>query len=189
MIYLIEFIWILVKYFMIMYLIYYYFKNELIPKFKNQDSSKSSIYVSKNIDLDYDIYPYKSFPSLMSTYEQKFFLILSMALNDKSFYICPKVRLCDIVQVISTDNYQFYLDKIKTKHIDYLICDKFSFRPLYAISLDDLNFNFQGLVIKEDFLNNCFSNSDIKFVRFKTHYSYKVTEIKEILGLLAPTEY
>ena len=38
--------------------------------------------------------------------------------------VCPKVRLLDIVEPRKGDNYMSYLGKIKSKHVDFLICDQ-----------------------------------------------------------------
>lgn len=140
----------------------------------------------KILDIDKKLehyYPYKKVDLLLTKAEQNFFLVLSMAISDKNYYICPKVRLADIIQVDSKDNYQSYFNKIKSKHIDYVICDRTTFKIIYAIELDDTSHNLEHRINRDDFILNALSNADIELIRFKVNYSYKVSEIKEKLNI------
>lgn len=50
--------------------------------------------------------------------------------------ICPKVRLLDIIEPRSGENYRALLGKIKSKHVDFLICDQ-DLRIKGVVELDD----------------------------------------------------
>lgn len=54
----------------------------------------------------------------------------------KGLQICPKVRLLDIVEPRKSDAYMSYLGKIKSKHVDFLICDQ-DLRIKGILELDD----------------------------------------------------
>lgn len=44
---------------------------------------------------------------------------------NKGLQVCPKVRLLDIVEPRKGDpNYMSYLGRIKSKHVDFVICDQ-----------------------------------------------------------------
>lgn len=78
--------------------------------------------------------------SLLTNSEKKFYFILADILQD-NFFIFSKVRIADIVHV--PEWYKTYYwavywwNRIKSKHVDFLICDKLSFEPLLVIEVDD----------------------------------------------------
>ena len=78
--------------------------------------------------------------SLLTSSEKKFYFILSDILQD-NFFIFSKVRIADIVHV--PEWYKAYYwavywwNRIKSKHVDFLVCDKLSFEPLLVIEVDD----------------------------------------------------
>lgn len=50
--------------------------------------------------------------------------------------ICPKVRLLDIIEPRNGEYYRALLGKIKSKHVDFLICDQ-DLRIKGVVELDD----------------------------------------------------
>ncbi|MCZ7546312.1 MAG: DUF2726 domain-containing protein [Anaerolineae bacterium] len=51
--------------------------------------------------------------------------------------ICPMVRLGDVFSVPSSENSKSAEKRINQKHVDFLLCDAASMRPLVGIELDD----------------------------------------------------
>lgn len=78
--------------------------------------------------------------SLLTNSEKKFYFILADILQDR-FFIFSKVRIADIVHVpewYKTYYWAIYWwNRIKSKHVDFLVCDKLSFEPLLVIEVDD----------------------------------------------------
>lgn len=78
--------------------------------------------------------------SLLTNSEKKFYFILTDILQD-NFFIFSKVRIADIVHVpewYKTYYWAIYWwNRIKSKHVDFLVCDKLSFEPLLVIEVDD----------------------------------------------------
>lgn len=78
--------------------------------------------------------------SLLTNSEKKFYFILADILQDR-FFIFSKVRIADIVHVpewYKTYYWAIYWwNRIKSKHVDFLVCDKLSFEPLLVIEIDD----------------------------------------------------
>jgi hypothetical protein len=77
---------------------------------------------------------------LLSPAELNFFQVLRDTIG-ASAVVCPKVRLGNLFLVNQTGNgtYQGYRNKIDRKHIDFLLCDLATMRPLVGIELDDSN--------------------------------------------------
>ena len=51
-------------------------------------------------------YPYEKNKYLLTLAEKNFYSVLSLALKDTNYYICPKVRLADIISVGKTESRQ-----------------------------------------------------------------------------------
>lgn len=83
-------------------------------------------------------YPYKAV-KLMTDAEKQLFLFMenNLVLRDR-IRIIPKVRLADIINVDERlCNNKEALWKITSKHVDYIIVDKYTFDLICAVELDD----------------------------------------------------
>lgn len=128
-------------------------------------------------------YPFEKKKYLLTLAEKNFYSVLSLALEDTNYYICPKVRLADIISVGKTESRQAHFNKIKAKHIDFLLCDKDSLEPLFAIELDDSSHQKESRVKRDIFVDNALEAAGLKFERFKVQNSYAVSDIKERFDL------
>lgn len=127
--------------------------------------------------------PYKKKQYLLSVAEKNFYEVLKTAIQDTDYYICPKVRLADIIYVGKTDKRQSYFNKIQSKHIDFLLCTADTLSPVIAIELDD-NSHFRKDRIKRDaFVDKALKAAGLKIIRFNVKHSYVVNEIKEKIGI------
>lgn len=127
--------------------------------------------------------PYKKKQYLLSIAEKNFYEVLKTAIQDTDYYICPKVRLADIIYVGKTDKRQSYFNKIQSKHIDFLLCTADTLSPVIAIELDD-NSHFRNDRIKRDaFVDKVLKAAGLKIIRFNVKHSYVVNEIKEKIGI------
>ena len=83
-----------------------------------------------------EFYPYKLIGSLLTPTEKGFFTALKMAAG-KRYMVFPKVRLLDLCQDLDgwTDTAAF--NHVSQKHVDFLLCDPETFRPVLAVELDD----------------------------------------------------
>lgn len=174
-----DFLFIVVALYL-MYVIFYH------SRVRSKSTERPKTYLEKNKPNYDDVYPYISSSSLLTKAELNFFKVLTLTLLDTDYYICPMVRLADVLQVYNSNNYQSHFNRIRSKHIDFLLCDKYTFKPLIAIELDDSSHNFDNRIERDDFLNAAFYSAGLKLVRFKAYHSYTVTEIKERLNLRVP---
>ncbi len=61
-----------------------------------------------------------------------------MGLNG-SFIICPKVNFADIFFVARPHQNQSYRNKIDRKHVDFLLCEPMTMKPIVGVELDDVS--------------------------------------------------
>lgn len=90
--------------------------------------------------------------SLLTDNEKKYFIRLRELLKDTEYIIFSKVRMADIIKTYTYADF----NKIRGKHIDFIICDKET-KPLLFIELDDKSHNRKNNKnndIKKDYILN-----------------------------------
>ena len=109
----------------------------------------------------------------MSEAEKKFFFVLKDILGD-DYLIFSKVRLADLLYLpkMSNSEYYRYFNKIQSKHVDFVICDKKNIKPLLVIELDDPSHLKLDRVLRDDFLNKTLNNSNLSIIHFETMAKY-----------------
>jgi hypothetical protein len=85
---------------------------------------------------DAEFYPYKLIGSLLTPAEKGFFLALRMAAS-KRYLVFPKVRLLDLCRDLDGWNDTAAFNHVSQKHVDFVLCDPQTFRPVLAVELDD----------------------------------------------------
>lgn len=119
---------------------------------------------------------YKKVDSILSDAEFNFFNVLSLALNNSEYIICPKVRIADFVKVLGKESRQSNFNRIRSKHIDFLICNK-KLTPVVAIELDDKSHsNKQD---RDNFVNELYKSINLPILRIKNGQEYSVIELRE----------
>ena len=124
--------------------------------------------------------PYEMKSFLLSKAENSFYKVLCHIVGD-DYSVYPKIRLADIVAVKKkTKNYMSYFGRIKSKHVDFVLCDKFS-KPKIVVELDDKSHNSAKTKESDKFKNELFNKIGLKLVRVKVQSAYSVDEIKTLL--------
>ncbi|WP_308567789.1 DUF2726 domain-containing protein [uncultured Eubacterium sp.] len=107
--------------------------------------------------------------SLLSQYETKLYNILLELINCPDFSnltIISKIRLADLIESNNKYSYSDF-NKIKSKHIDFALCDKHTLMPLLLIELDDNSHNQYERRQRDDFVNQSLVQSGYKVLRIK----------------------
>lgn len=160
----------------------------VIYLWKNRNNKGGSSNEVFEESVDEEKLPYYKNKYLLTKAENNFYKSLKIAMKDEDYYICPKVRIADVLNIGKTDKRQAYFNKINRKHIDFLLCkdDKF-FNPIMAIELDDSSHNAKNRVERDDFVDNAFKSAKLPLYRVKASSSYQPNylkkEIYSILGM------
>lgn len=117
---------------------------------------------------------------ILTKTEQTFFDVLYSKCKEKEILIFPKVRLEDFIKVVATENYNGYRNRIKSRHIDFLLCDR-NLNIIAAIELDDPSHNTEQAAMVDKFKNNLYNTVGIRLYRIKTD-EYYPDRIDEILN-------
>lgn len=125
----------------------------------------------KNLENNKVDMPYEK-KDLLTKTEHSFYKILKSKCDEENLIICPKVRLEDIVNVTTRENKLKWRGYIKSRHIDFLLCD-YDLNVIAGLELDDYSHNSKKAQQTDLFKNNLFENIGIPLFRIKTNTLYE----------------
>ena len=102
-------------------------------------------------------YPYEK-KMLLTAVEYRFYRILKEQCDRYHLLICPKVRMEDFLSVTDRRNVYKYRGYIKSRHIDFILCDS-DLHMLAGLELDDPSHNSPAA-----------GKADIFHVRLRRHH-------------------
>ena len=119
---------------------------------------------------------------LHTTAEHSFYLLLLQAVGDW-VAVCPKVNLGDLLYVKSKDHseYRIYTNKIDRKHIDFLLCDPKTVKPILGIELDDKSHRRADRKERDRFVEHVFAAAKLPLARVPVRHAYNVGELRTLL--------
>ena len=121
--------------------------------------------------------PYIARESVLSAAEISFFHVLHSILASK-YQICLKMRLADILEIVKTENYMSYFNKLSQRHIDFLICHPETMKPVLAVELDDSSHSRKNRQERDEFVNQAFKAAGLPLLRIPAGRSYNTKELE-----------
>lgn len=122
---------------------------------------------------------------IMNKSEQAFFINLRKVLGDE-YIVLSKVRIEDFVEVNKKNmsnfsNYWSLRGRIKSRHIDFLICDLANTKPLLAIELDGKSHNDAQRRSRDQFVDELYKAIDlpIEHICVDENFSQSVQKIRK----------
>jgi Protein of unknown function (DUF2726)/Topoisomerase DNA binding C4 zinc finger len=120
--------------------------------------------------------PYRLRDDFLSAAELSFYRVLRVAAGD-SVVVCPKVNLADVLFVVRRNENQGYRNKIDRKHVDFLLCDAASMRPLLGVELDDKSHQRADRQARDAFVDEVFRAAGLPLLHMTAQSSYGVGEL------------
>ncbi|MEW5905811.1 MAG: DUF2726 domain-containing protein [Elusimicrobiota bacterium] len=116
----------------------------------------------------------------MSEAEVRFYKAISEALGPK-YRIFAKPRLNDIVYAVDADRsrWQSRANKLRMKHVDFLLCDPTTLAPACVIELDDSSHSRSDRAARDGFVNNALKAAGIPIAHFPVRASFSPNEISQ----------
>ncbi len=124
--------------------------------------------------------PYRTKDSILTAAENRFYLALLKAIDNRAVII-PKVGLQDVFAITDREHYMTARNRISTRHIDFLICEVNTLRPLFGVELDDSSHNKAETQKHDMFKNQVFETAHLALVRVAVKQNYNVDELKTVL--------
>lgn len=130
-------------------------------------------------------FPYFLRDNFLSPAEQSFYLVLKHLVSDQAI-ICIKVSLGDLFFVKSNDRSKFrtLTNKIDRKHVDFLLCDPKTVRPLVGIELDDKSHQRSDRKVRDEFVEMVYKAAKLPLLRIPAQRAYSTSELTSLLSPL-----
>jgi len=129
--------------------------------------------------------PYRVRDDFLSSAELSFFGVLNVVLQGRAV-VCAKVNLSDIFFVAHPNENQAAYNRISRKHVDFLVCDLTTVKPLFGIELDDASHTRADRQKRDEFVEAVFRTAALPLVRIPAQQAYNVAtlaaEIATYLG-------
>jgi hypothetical protein len=135
--------------------------------------------------MDIALRPFLRRKYLLTKAEKSFYEILRAVVSPHA--VLAKVRLADLVEaderhLLRKSNF----DHIKSKHIDFVICDR-ALSPIIAVELDDSSHQRPDRIARDRDVNRIFEIALFPLARFSVRPAYDEAEIaKQLLAELRP---
>lgn len=128
-------------------------------------------------------FPYGIRDQFLSPTELAFYHALVLVVGARTV-VCMKVRLADVFFVARPHEHRAAFNRIAQKHIDFLVCDPGSLRPLFGIELDDSSHTQLDRQERDDFVDRAFAAARLPLVRVRAQRSYTPEHIAAQIGPL-----
>ena len=133
--------------------------------------------------------PYAIRDDFLTNAEGSFYRVLKVAAGEE-LMICPKVRLADIFASNHAEYYHWF-NKIAKKHVDFLLCNTTTLRPVLGVELDDASHLRRDRVERDRFVEQVFKGTGLPLLRVPVRRSYDSTQLgvqirQAILTRVAP---
>lgn len=129
-------------------------------------------------------YPYEK-KMLLSKAEYAFYNILKRKCDENNLLICPKVRMEDFINVTDKKNRPKYRGYIRSRHIDFMICDN-KLHLLAGIELDDNTHKNAETAKTDELKNNIFTAIQLPLFRIVMSEGMYESKIDHIVNYLKP---
>lgn len=126
--------------------------------------------------------PYRLRDDFLSPAEKSFHDVLTVALESR-LVVCPKVNLADIFFVTRPNENTGARSRISQKHLDFLLCEPGTMKPVLGIELDDSSHSRPDRQERDAFVDGVFSVAGLplRHVPARTGYS-----VPELVAMVAP---
>jgi NAD-dependent SIR2 family protein deacetylase len=127
---------------------------------------------------DLNTFPYKLRDDFLSPAEYSFYMVLQQSVSDWAL-ICPKVNLRDLfyAKVSDAREHRIFTNKIDRKHVDFVLCDPKTMKPLVAVELDDKTHNQKKRQKRDQFVDGVFQAAEIPLARITARRTYNTNEL------------
>ena len=112
--------------------------------------------------------------SILTKTELKFFDILRVSIPS-GLLLLIKPRIADFVSTSPYTHSAF--NRIKSKHVDFLLCDFETLAPVLAIELDDSSHNSEKAKKRDSFVESVYESVNLPICRFATSRKYDAEKI------------
>lgn len=127
--------------------------------------------------------PYRLRDDFLSPAEISFYHVLLQVAGER-VTVCPKVGLGDVFFVSRPNENAGARNRIAAKHVDFLLCDSMTMRPLAGIELDDASHRRADRQERDALVEKVFEAAELPLVRFPAKRAYTLAEVEGKLSVV-----
>jgi predicted RNA-binding Zn-ribbon protein involved in translation (DUF1610 family) len=120
--------------------------------------------------------PYRLRDDFLSPAELSFYRVLSTAVAGEAT-VLTKVNLGDVFFVARPNENAGFRNRIARKHVDFLVCDGASMRPLIGVELDDRSHQRSNRQDRDRFVDQVFEVAGLPLLHVPVRSAYGVAEL------------
>ncbi|HRA89373.1 MAG TPA: DUF2726 domain-containing protein [Planctomycetaceae bacterium] len=125
-----------------------------------------------------DELPYRQRDDFLSASELSFYRVLISSIGGEHL-VCPKVNLADIFFVARPNENRSYRNKIDRKHVDFLLCDSKSLKPILGIELDDSSHSRRDRQERDEFVDQVFKAAGLPILHVRAAVGYNPKDLAD----------
>ena len=130
--------------------------------------------------------PYRTRDDFLTPAELSFYRVLAPLVEGR-LVVCPKVRLGDLFFVSRPTKRMAHRARISQKHVDFLLCEPNTLKPVVGIELDDSSHARPKRRERDAFVNQVFEAAGLPLLRVPVRRHYAPAELGDLLApYLAP---
>lgn len=134
-----------------------------------------------------DALPYRVRDDLLSPTELSFYRVLKMVIGARaSLFI--KVGLADVFYVARPNENQSYRNRIAQKHVDFLVCDAQTLKPLFSVELDDASHQRADRQERDSFVDQVFQAANLPLIHIAAQREYNVHDLAAKFEAYLPSQ-
>lgn len=132
----------------------------LVANISSKSSEKKKVFKDNK-------YCYTAKSSMMTKTESEFFIKLDRIVSDK-YYVFPQVHLSAILDHrVNGQGRKYAFSHINSKSVDYVLTNKDTLRPTYAIELDDSTHDRTDRHKRDLEVERIFKGANLPLLRFR----------------------
>lgn len=96
---------------------------------------------------------------------------------DSRYVICPKVRIADLVHTVDRND-QGNKNRINQKHVDFVLCEKESMKPILVIELDDKSHARADRQERDELVDAVFESAQLPLLHVRAAARYAPQDLR-----------
>lgn len=129
--------------------------------------------------------PYRLRDDFLSPAELSFYRVLRDVVGERAT-VLAKVNLRDLFYVTRPNEHLSFINRIATRHVDFLLCRPDTLRPLAGIELDDSSHREGKRQERDAFVERVFAASGLPLLRVPVKHAYTRAEIEGPVAEVLP---
>lgn len=123
-----------------------------------------------------EVLPYRVRADFLSTTELSFYRVLQTVIGGRAT-IFTKVGLGDVFYVARPNENHNYRNRIAQKHVDFIVCDIQTLKPLFAVELDDASHQRADRQERDAFVDQVFQAASLPLTHVAAQREYSVHDL------------